>query len=276
MGDDPFTKVKKMIKDMITKLMEEANEEAEKTRTDKGEESDKLRAEIEMLSATITMLSEDIAELNEGIATIDKAMAEATADREAENAKNTQTIADAKAGETAVAQAISVLTEFYEKAATATSLLQHKAKGPAEDAPATFSDPYKGNQDQASGVMGMLEVCESDFARLFADTTAAEEKNADIFTQYSADSDTNKAVKETDVKHKTDKRQETESALREAKTGLEATGTELTAAMDYYEKLKPECVDTGTSYEERVEQRKEEIESLQEALKVLNGDDIAF
>merc|ERR1719182_911752 len=28
-GDDPFTKVKKMIKDMINKLMEEANEEAE-------------------------------------------------------------------------------------------------------------------------------------------------------------------------------------------------------------------------------------------------------
>merc|ERR1719388_484377 len=100
---------------MITKLMEEANEEAEKkgwcdtematneqTRAQKSEESDALRAEIEQLTATISKLSADIAELQEGISTIDKAMAEATADREAEQAKNTETIADAKAGETAV------------------------------------------------------------------------------------------------------------------------------------------------------------------------------
>merc|ERR1719262_1786866 len=99
-----------MIKDMITKLMEEANEEAEhkgwcdtelttnqQTRDNKSDESDKLSAEIEMLTATISKLSEDITTLNKGIATIDKAVAEATADREAEKAKNTETIADAKA-----------------------------------------------------------------------------------------------------------------------------------------------------------------------------------
>merc|ERR1719456_1474794 len=109
-GDDPFTKVKKMIKDMITKLMEEANEEAEhkgwcdtelstnqQTREAKSDEVDKLSAEIEALSATVSKLAEDITELSEGIATIDKAVAEATADREAEKAKNVETIADAKA-----------------------------------------------------------------------------------------------------------------------------------------------------------------------------------
>ena len=40
------------------------------------------------------------------------------------------------------------------------------------------------------------------------------------------------------------------------------------------EKLKPDCVDAGVSYEDRVERRKEEIASLQEALKILSGDDI--
>merc|ERR1719258_763914 len=286
MGDDPFTKVKKMIKDMITKLMEEANEEAEhkgwcdtelstnqQTRDNKSEESDKLSAEIEMLTATISKLSEDITELNEGIATIDKAVAEATADREAEKAKNTETIADAKAAETAVSQAVAVLKEFYAKAAEATALTQ--MKGPAEDAPETFSGAYKGNQDQASGVMGMLEVIASDFARLETETGAAEAEAEDVFFKYSSDSATNKAVKETDVKHKTSKKQETESALSDAKKDLAATNEELAAAMDYYEKLKPSCVDTGISYEDRVEQRKEEIESLQEALKILSGQDIA-
>jgi len=286
MGDDPFTKVKKMIKDMITKLMEEANEEAEhkgwcdtelstnqQTRESKSDEADKLSAEIEMLTATISKLSEDITELSEGIATIDKAVAEATADREAEKAKNTETIADAKAASTAVSQAVAVLKEFYAKAAEATALTQ--MKGPAEDAPETFDGAYKGNQDQASGVMGMLEVIQSDFARLESETTAGEAEAADVFQKYSSDSATNKAVKETDVKHKTSKKQETESSLAEAKKDLAATHEELSAAMDYYEKLKPSCVDAGVSYEDRVARRKEEIESLQEALKILSGDDIA-
>jgi len=286
MGDDPFTKVKKMIKDMITKLMEEANEEAEhkgwcdtelstnqQTRESKSDEVDKLTAEIEALTATSSKLSEDITELSEGIATIDKAVAEATEDRAAEKAKNTETIADAKAASTAVSQAVAVLKEFYAKAAEATALVQ--AKGPADDAPETFSSSYKGNQDQAGGVMGMLEVIQSDFARLESETTAAEAEAEDVYSKYSADSATNKAVKETDVKHKTSKKQETESALAEAKRDLAATHEELTAAMDYYEKLKPSCVDAGVSYEDRVARRKEEIESLQEALKILSGDDIA-
>jgi septal ring factor EnvC (AmiA/AmiB activator) len=96
-----------------------------------------------------------------------------------------------------------------------------------------------------------------------------------VFQKYSSDSATNKAVKETDVKHKTSQKQETESSLAEAKKDLAATHEELSAAMDYYEKLKPSCVDAGVSYEDRVARRKEEIESLQEALKILSGDDIA-
>merc|ERR1719258_720265 len=99
-GNDPFTKVKKMINDMISKLMEEANEEAEHkgwcdtematnkhTRDSKTEQADKLSAEIDFLSAKSTKLTEDITELSDGIATVDKAVAQATADREAEKAK---------------------------------------------------------------------------------------------------------------------------------------------------------------------------------------------
>merc|ERR1719506_2944417 len=209
-----------MINDMISKLMEEANEEAEHkgwcdtematnkhTRDSKTEQADKLSAEIDFLSAKSTKLSEDITALADGVANIDKAVAQATADREAEKAKNQETIADAKAATTAVSQATAVLKEFYAKAGEATALTQ--MKGPAEDAPETFDGAYKGNQDQASGVMGMLEVIQSDFARLETETTAEEAEAADVFQKYTADSATNKAVKETDVKHKTSKKQET-------------------------------------------------------------------
>jgi len=46
--------------------------------------------------------------------------------------------------------------------------------------------------------------------------------------------------------------------------------------MAYFEKLKPTCVSGGeVSFEEKEAQRKAEIESLQEALRILNGEDIA-
>ena len=58
------------------------------------------------------------------------------------------------------------------------------------------------------------------------------------------------------------------------KSDLDATQKELDAALAYYEKLKPSCVDAGLSYEERVKMREEEIQSLQEALRILSGEDI--
>merc|ERR1719253_1568398 len=74
-ADDPFKKVKKMIKDLIVKLMEEANEEAEhkgwcdtelstneQTRKEKTEAVETLHAEIDQLQASIAKLTEDISQ----------------------------------------------------------------------------------------------------------------------------------------------------------------------------------------------------------------------
>merc|ERR1719267_319510 len=96
-------------------------------------------------------------------------MAKATEIRQAEKAKNEETIKDAQEAQTAVAQALVVLKEFYEKAAEATALLQQQP-----EAPEIFDKPYTGMQSENGGVVGMLEVIESDFARLEADTKASE------------------------------------------------------------------------------------------------------
>jgi len=58
-------------------------------------------------------------------------------------------------------------------------------------------------------------------------------------------------------------------------TAGSGTGWPVHRAYESYSKLKPSCVDSGVSYEDRIARRKEEIESLQEALKILNGEDIA-
>ena len=89
------------------------------------------------------------------------------------------------------------------------------------------------------------------------------------------DSAVDKAQKSTDIEHKTAKRQNQEQANQEKKSDLEGTQKELDAALAYYDKLKPSCIDSGVSYEDRVRRREEEIQSLKEALRILNGEDIA-
>merc|ERR1719449_249705 len=121
----------------------------------------------------------------------------------------------------------------------------------------------------------MIEVIQSDFARLEAETKASEDQAQKEYDEFMSDSAVDKAEKAKDIEHKTAKKQNEEQSLQEKKTDLESTQKELDAALAYYEKLKPSCVDSGTSYDDRVARRKEEIASLQEALKILNGEDIA-
>merc|ERR1740133_206977 len=106
-SEDPFAKVKKMIKDLIVKLLEEANEEAthkgwcdtelgtnEQTRKEKTESVETLHAEIDELQASLAMISEQITELTQAVADLDAAVAKATGTRETEKDKNTETISD--------------------------------------------------------------------------------------------------------------------------------------------------------------------------------------
>jgi DNA repair exonuclease SbcCD ATPase subunit len=278
-SEDPFKKVKKMIKDLIVKLMEEANEEAEhkgwcdtelstneQTRKEKTEAVETLHAEIDELEASIAQLTEQITELTKAVAELDAAVAKATSIREEEKAKNTVTIKDSQDAQTAVAQALSVLKDFYAKAAEATSLVQE---------PEVFDEPYKGMGSENGGVVGMIEVIQSDFARLESETSAAEAEAQKQYDEFMTDSSVDKAQKTKDIEHKSSKKQNQEQSLQEKKTDLDGTQKELDAALAYYEKLKPSCVDAGVSYEDRVARRKEEIESLQEALRILNGEDIA-
>jgi len=105
MNDDPFGKVKKMIKELVVRLMEEAAEEAdhkgwcdeelatnEATRNDKTEAVEVLHAEIDGLEASIAKLEEDLKDLAEAIATLNTNMKKATELRQKEKAENEATI----------------------------------------------------------------------------------------------------------------------------------------------------------------------------------------
>lgn len=121
-----------------------------------------------------------------------------------------------------------MLKEFYAKAGEATALLQQQP-----EAPEIFDAPYKGMQAENGGVIGMLEVIQSDFARLEAETKAAEATAQKEYDEFMTDSEVDKA------------RKTKEQALTEKSADLQGTQKELDAALAYFDKLKPSCVDAG-------------------------------
>ena len=135
--------------------------------------------------------------------------------------------------------------------------------------------PYKGMQATSGGIFGMLEVVLSDFSRLEAQTSHDESAAAAAYEKFMNEADENVAVKTAEVEHKTQSRALADEKNAASKKELGLTQEELDKAMDYYDKLKEQCVDTGLSYEDRKKAREEEIQSLKEALAILQQQDLA-
>merc|ERR1719335_370511 len=176
-----------MIKDMIAKLEADASAEADQKAWCDEEMGKAMKArdtntgEIEGDTAALTeadskatTLKEEIESLMAENAEMQKNLQEATSLRADEKAQNDKTVEDANAGLAGVTKAIGILKEFYDNA-----FVQIKEKQP--DAGAT---EYHGNQDAASGIMGMLDVIKSDFEATIDKTTSAEEAAEEEFQTY--------------------------------------------------------------------------------------------
>merc|ERR1712187_635547 len=135
--------------------------------------------------------------------------AEATKLRSEEKATNSKTMADAREAQVAVEQAIKIIREFYSKAAESASLLEVHASHARQKA------PYNGLQDESGGVLGMLDVILSDFARLESETSSAEDQAAAAYTKFMADSTQDVDVKTTEMKHSKGKRAQVVETLGE-------------------------------------------------------------
>merc|ERR1711971_695836 len=157
-----------MIDNMITRLLEEAKEDADHegfcdtemgkskiTRNKLAEEIDGLEAAIEEGKSTMLKLADRIATSTKEINELDQALDQATSLRAEEKAKNTATIADAKAGAAATQAATNVLKDFYAKAGEATGFVQVKwaaegigVKMGSEEWNALANPSYKGTVDK--------------------------------------------------------------------------------------------------------------------------------
>merc|ERR1719316_1165388 len=159
-------------------------------------------------------------------------MKEATKIRSEEKARNKVTVSDAEAAQSAVSAATAVLKKFYEKASIATGLLQMDVSRPKmgtdewnalanpnyqgggagfgqgsedkvdkghKEGMQTFGKKYAGQQDEAGGVMAMLEVISSDFQTLKADTESNEATAQQTYDDFMADSKKQLAVNDKEI-----------------------------------------------------------------------------
>merc|ERR1719324_1582900 len=160
--------------------------QAEKTAT-----LDKLQTRIDGASATIATLTEAVKTLEAEIADIDKAQASATEIRTTESTDNKAAIADFSQSAEAVVKAMGVLKSFYEGAA----LIQTNSK--------TGRPSFGGaKSDTGSSIISVLEVAESDFTTLLAETETAEDAAADAYEKSSEENALSKTTKMTDAKAK--------------------------------------------------------------------------
>jgi len=264
---DVFAKVKGLITDMIEKLEAEAEADATKkaycdkelaeTNTKKGDkeaEIEKLTSQIESSISKSKKLREEVATLQAELATLTKSQAEMDKLRAEEKAAWEKNSAEMEKGLNGVKLALKVLNEYYakaDKAAAAAAFVQTAG---------------------ADGIIGLLEVCESDFSKNLAEMNAAEESAVQAYEQETKENEIEKTTKDADVKYKTKEAAGLDKSVAELTSDKEGVTTELDAVLEYLKKIEEECVAKPETFEERTARREAEIAGLKEGLQVLNEE----
>jgi chromosome segregation ATPase len=268
---DVFGKVKGLIEGMIGKLEKEANEDAShkafcdkeisesEAKRDKHQSTvDKLSTRIDKNTATIAKTKEEIATLQAELAKLAKMQSEMDAMRTAHHDEYVASKADFEAGLSGIQQALKVLREYY---ASDASLVQQPAVS-----------VHRKNSDASTGIIGLLETAEGDFARSLAEGDANETQEQQHYDKVSQDNRVSKTQKEADVKHKDAEVQRLTERVGEQNGDRSGVQAELDAVHEYLEKLRPQCTVVPESYEERKARREQEIQGLKSALEILESE----
>jgi predicted nucleic acid-binding Zn-ribbon protein len=260
-SDDVFGKVKALIRDMIDRLEDTASADAtEKAYCDKelSESADKKadkEAEIQKLTTSIDQMAAKSAQLKEQVAALQKSLAELASSqaemnkmRQEEHAIFVSDKADLEQGVAGVQTALKVLRDYYAS---------EKGHAAAEGA--------------GQGIIGLLEVCESDFSKGLADMVASEEAAQSSYDRATKENEIETATKDQDVKYKNAESTSLDKSVSEASSDRSGVQDELDAVLDYRKSLKARCVAKAESYSERAARRAAEIDGLRQALEILNS-----
>jgi hypothetical protein len=266
MSQDPFEKVKDLIKSLITRLQAESAQEQgeqawcnahmEENKKDREERSDtveKNTAKIENLTASIARKEKEVKDAQATVVKLKSDLAEARKIRGEEKTLFAKTKVELETMSTNLEKAINVLED------AGSSFLQQPAFDP--------TDEYKS---RGGDVVALLENLKS---QTVSELTEKEADEATANNQFlKAEGDAKVAIKKNETQIDMTKTQ-----IANHKQDKESTQAELTDAQalldeanQYYESLQEKCVH-AVSVEERAKSRAEEIASLEQALAILEG-----
>lgn len=280
-GEDPFSKVKGLIQDMIAKLEKEAGMEAtekaycdeqiaktEAKKSDLNEDIAKMTSRIDKAAATSAQLKQHIQQLEAELAMLAKEQAQMDSMRQEGHAEYAQAKADFELGLSGVRQALGVLRDYYGSA----SMLQDDSKfGAFMQQPAM---PEKHSQSSGAGnsVINMLEVIESDFATGLAKEESEEADSQAEYEKITQENAVTRTIKQDDIKYKTQESKYLDTTAAEYSGDRETARTELEAVLEYYSKINSRCIAKPETYESRKARRQAEIKGLKEALSILEDE----
>merc|ERR1711972_732102 len=131
--------------------------------------------------------------------------------RQEQNADFVKNKADLEQGIAGVKQALKILREYYAS--------DGKAHAAAEGAGAS--------------IIGLLEVCESDFTKGLAETISAEENAGSEYTATTKANDIEKTARQQDATYKTSEASRLDKAVSDATADREGVQSELDAVLQY-------------------------------------------
>merc|ERR1712087_361088 len=224
------------------------NAESEAKKADNNAEIEKLTTKIDQASARSKQLKEQVAALSKALTDLAASRAEATKLRQEEHSAFVQNKADLEQGIEGTKLALKALRDYYAK--------------------------KEETSDQGAGtsIIGLLEVCESDFTKGLAEAVATEEEAARTYEQQEKDNEIEKVTKEKDVEYKTKEAAKLDKVVSETTKDRATVQTELDAVTEYLKKLKDMCVAKVETYAARKAHREAEIAGLKEALNILENE----
>merc|ERR1719281_1203758 len=295
---DPFAKVKELVQQLITRLLTESENEATqkgwcdteigKANSDRDfrmTDTKKLSAKALVLEAEKKSQEQTITKLTTEISELQADHVKVTQIRENEKAENKKVMEDSREGLTALEKALATLKKFYGKASRANqggyvSLAQGTAKQtPAEVDMAAAGQSgkgvgnYEGNQAAGTGIIGILEVIQSDFKRSISMAEQAEKDSYNEYAEYDKESKRSMSSKTEGLENAQDDLKIASGDLVATLNKLKDNQKLLDMSLMALETLRPACVDTGMSWEEKVKRRDAEIQALKDALEVFNDPD---
>jgi len=320
-----FDKVIKMIDEMVSILGKEQADDNDKKeyclmQFDLSDDRKKALersigqedAAIANAKEAISTLAQEIAALTAGIQALDKSVAEATAQRQDENAEFKALIAADTAATRVLEFAKNRLNKFYNPklykappkvelsaedriytseggvlvtaapggiAGTGIAVLaqvsMHKQNVAPPPPPSTWN-AYARKSGENTGVIAMIDLLIADLAKEMTEATTDEKDSQADYEEMMRDSAAKRTTDSKALTAKGSAKADTEAALQAHNEHRADLGKEHMATMKYISSLHAECDWLLQYFDVRKEARAGEVDSLKRAKAVLSGADYAL